>query len=222
MLTVFILDRICNLKCEFCICNNEKRISTQTVKKKLDTCKETIIFTGGEPLLRTDINELCQYAKAKNLRVGINTNGLLIKRLDLFNIDFVNIPLDGRKQINDLLRGKNHFSAAIYALELLKDNNIETKITTIATKLNLKEIKQIPKILSQFSNVTFWRVFKFKDNHKNLAEKFSITEEEFLKLKKDLSEITTKFKIELIDDIDQFNNWEKIDSSGSTLIEQTK
>ena len=218
MITVFVLDKKCNLNCEFCICKDEKELTTEDVKNKLDSCEDTVIFTGGEPLLRDDINELCKYAKERNLKVGINTNGILINRLNLELVDFVNIPLDGREEAHNKLRGKGHYRFVMEALEKLKQNDVETRITTIATKINLEEIKQIPNIIQEYSNITLWRIFKFKDNQNNGNQKYSITEEEFIKLKN----IKTHCQIEFVNDIDNFKEWKKVDSSGSTLIQNPK
>ena len=200
MTTVFILDSRCNLACEFCICENEKSLDSDGIKKRLDTCTGTVIFTGGEPLLRADVNELCKYAKGKNLRVGIHTNAVLLARLKLNNVDFVNLPLDGPQEVHDMLRGRN-YEFIVKALDKLK--NKEVRITTIATKINLNEIKKIPKILKSYSNIELWRVFKYKGDQ----DKFVISAEEF----KQLKTIKAHCQTEFIDDIDNFGQWEKVD-----------
>lgn len=200
MVTVFILDEKCNLACEFCICNGEKRLSSEEIKNKLNSCSGTVIFTGGEPLLREDINELCAYAKSKELRVGVHTNAILLSRLDLKNVDFVNLPLDGPKEIHDKMRGRS-FEFIIKALDKLKEKKNNIRITTIVTKINLNYIINIPKILEDH-NIELWRVFKYKGNQ----DKFIISQEEFDQLKN----IKTDCKIEFIDDIDNFGKWEKV------------
>ena len=200
MVTVFILDEKCNLSCEFCICNGEKRLNSDEIKQKLNACSGTVIFTGGEPLLREDVNELCQYAKEKGLRVGIHTNAILLDKLDLENVDFVNLPLDGPQEVHDMLRGRN-YGFIFKALDKLK--NKEVRITTIATKINLNVIKEIPKLLKEYDNIELWRVFKYKGNN----QKFMISPEEFDSLKN----IQTNFNTEFIDDIDNFGQWEKVD-----------
>ena len=200
MVTVFILDEKCNLSCEFCICDGEKTLDSEAIKTKLDSCSGTVIFTGGEPLLREDINELCGYAKKNNLRVGVHTNAVLLSRLNFKNVDFVNLPLDGLQEIHDRLRGRN-FEFIIKALDQLKEKNIVARITTIATKINLSYIKEIPNILEDY-NIELWRVFKYKGSN----EKFIISHEEFKKLKT----IKANCKTEFIDNIDNFGKWEKV------------
>jgi MoaA/NifB/PqqE/SkfB family radical SAM enzyme len=201
MTTVFILDSKCNLSCEFCICNGEKRLNSEEIKSKLDSCSGRVIFTGGEPLLREDINELCEYAKSKNLRVGVHTNAILLKRLDLNYVDFVNLPLDGPEKIHNELRGDN-FDTIMKALDKLKEKTV--KITTIATKINLDEIKRIPEILEKYPNIKLWRVFKYKGEQ----DKFIILAEEFNQLKTLKAHCQTEF----IDDIDNFGKWEKVEN----------
>lgn len=203
MLTVFILTSKCNLNCDFCICNQEKELTTKFVKEKLNKCSGTIIFTGGEPLLRKDINDLCSYAKKKKLKVGIHTNGLLFNELKLKNVDFVNLPLDGPEQIHNKLR-KNNYSSVIKSLNKLKENQIKIRISTIATKINLKQIKEIPYFLKDFE-ISLWRIFKYKGDNRE----YQISDLDFDKLKK----IKTEFPLEFIKNIDDFGYWEKIDKT---------
>ena len=196
MLTVFILGSKCNLNCGFCLCNQEKEMTTKFVKKELDKCQGTVIFTGGEPLLRVDINLLCQYAKDRGLEVGVHTNAILFDRLE--KADFVNLPLDGPKNIHNQLR-KNNYCYVIQALEKKKTS---IRISTIATKINLDEIQRIPLILKAYPNIILWRIFKYKGNN----PRYQISQEEFNSLKNLKAHCITEF----IDDIDDFGEWKKI------------
>jgi len=200
MITVFILSSKCNLNCEFCICQNEKELTTEFVKNKLNHCSGKVIFTGGEALLREDINELCKFAKNKNLEVGIHTNCILFDKLNLDYVDFINVPIDGPKEIHNQLR-KNNYHFVIDTLEKIKKTNIKLRISTIATKLNITKIKDISSIIDQYP-IDLWRIFKYKGNN----QKYKINSEEFEKLKT----IKANCKIEFIEDIDNFGKWKKI------------
>ncbi|MBU0459859.1 MAG: radical SAM protein [Nanoarchaeota archaeon] len=203
MVTVFILDSRCNLNCQFCLCQGEKALKTKDVKEKLAEVTGTVIFTGGEPLLRADLNELCKSAKENNLIVGVHTNAILFDKLNLDYVDFVNLPLDGPENVHNQLR-KDNYNFVIKALNKLEERGIKVRITTIATKVNLDEIKNIPPILSQYSNIILWRIFKYKDNGR--ANHLTISAQEFATLK----EIKADCKTEFIDDIDNFSKWEKV------------
>ena len=78
------VNKNCNLGCEFCINNNYKKIGLKydKIKKVLDEAKNLDIryvrFTGGEPLLSSDIIKILKYAKSKNFYIFLNTNGTLL------------------------------------------------------------------------------------------------------------------------------------------------
>ena len=204
MLKVFILTSKCNLNCEFCICQDEKELTTALVKNKLNSCSGTVIFTGGEPLLRADINELCKYAKNKKLKVGIHTNGALLNKLDLDNIDFINLPLDGTRKTHNQLRN-NNYNSVIKALKRLKKKKIETRISTVATKLNYQDIANISQLTKEYE-IKLWRIFKFTDNNKKMETKYGLTNSEFNKLKK----IKANCQTEFVENINKFGDGVKI------------
>ena len=86
-IVVWNITRACNLKCVHCYndsgvgkpCNE---LSTEEAKKVLDDLGRfgvpSVLFSGGEPLMRPDLFELIEYTRAKGLRAVISTNGTLI------------------------------------------------------------------------------------------------------------------------------------------------
>ncbi len=67
-------------------------------------------FTGGEPLLRTDLFEIMKQADMRPFKeVILQTNGLLIKKMhkeiNASAITKVCISIDGLEETNDLIRG---------------------------------------------------------------------------------------------------------------------
>lgn len=80
----------CNMKCEYC--HNEgntiiKKISIADLEPLINAAMkiglESVRLTGGEPLLHDEIVDICKMIKSKNknLKIGINTNGILINKL---------------------------------------------------------------------------------------------------------------------------------------------
>ena len=80
----------CNNRCLFCYagCGDEKmnddhkELSTSEFKKIITIFKDKakipfFSFTGGEPLLRKDLEELCSFAISIGLRINLITNGTL-------------------------------------------------------------------------------------------------------------------------------------------------
>ena len=84
------LTRRCNLSCEHCYLDADElntpsanELSTQDVKDLLDQIAQhhegtMIVLTGGEPLIRTDLEQLCSHGKSLGLMVVIGSNGALL------------------------------------------------------------------------------------------------------------------------------------------------
>ncbi|MBM4029901.1 MAG: radical SAM protein, partial [Planctomycetes bacterium] len=118
-IVVWNITRRCNLQCVHCYndsgpdktCND---ISTAQAKAVIDDLAAfgvpSILFSGGEPLLRPDLFELIEHAVAKGLRAVISTNGTLIaadkaREIKRLGVSYVGISLDGIGPINDEFRG---------------------------------------------------------------------------------------------------------------------
>ncbi len=155
----------CNLKCRMCdIPHNKKEELGASKWKEIITDisllgAETIVFSGGEPLLREDLLELICFSKGKGLKVCITSNGRLIdeeKAAELSNakVDVVNISLDGPKEIHDFLRGENSFEKTISALDNLKKNGIETTIATMVCSYNYLHLPQVVHLAAKYGATT--------------------------------------------------------------------
>lgn len=152
----------CNLSCLFCARRavTKTEMTTPQIKKMMEEFKDmgTVFweFTGGEPLLREDLAELVDYAKdSMGFHLSLATNGTLLpERINKYpalrKFDFIQISFEGRKEINDKLRGKNVFDKVIQALQMLKKYNIKTKISTVITKDNLQDCNYLVNIAERY------------------------------------------------------------------------
>jgi radical SAM protein with 4Fe4S-binding SPASM domain len=118
-IVVWNITRTCNLKCVHCYNDSgtgkpSNEVSTEKAKTVLDDLAAygvpSVLFSGGEPLMRPDLFELMEYAVSKGLRVVISTNGTLIdedkaRRIKELGVSYVGISLDGMGPINDKFRG---------------------------------------------------------------------------------------------------------------------
>lgn len=104
------ITRRCNLSCPHCYtaaANADQAVpefSTDECYKIIDDISnlgaEMIGFTGGEPLLRNDLEDLVGYAKSLGIRSTLTTNGLLlnetrVKSLKEAGLQAIQISLDG-------------------------------------------------------------------------------------------------------------------------------
>jgi radical SAM protein with 4Fe4S-binding SPASM domain len=124
-------------------------------------------FGGGEPLLRTDIFDIISYSKKLGLYTSISTNGILLndsftKRLKEANIDHVCISLDGVKpESHDHIRNKKGvYEKAIKGIKNCVKTGINTQISTVIMKSNLKELEDTHDLLESL-NVNGWYIYDF-------------------------------------------------------------
>lgn len=120
--------RTCNLQCIHCYSNSDakKYDGEMTTAEALDFIEQlaefkvpVLLISGGEPLLRPDLDKLVAHAVSKGIRVTISSNGTLLsaeaaKRLNKLGIGYIGISLDGTAATNDRFRGrKGAFAAAL-------------------------------------------------------------------------------------------------------------
>lgn len=155
----------CNFNCQFCFNKNSfaeagreyDKLSTDYVKKVIDKISESSIesirFTGGEPMLRSDIFDLLRYAKSKGLNVKLNTNASLINSYKVAreiarHTDFVLISIHTYDPVKDekLSGFNNSFSKKLKAMEWLKEAGL--KILRVSTVATMDNILNLDKFLS--------------------------------------------------------------------------
>lgn len=122
-----------------------------------------INFTGGEPFVRNDFLELLEYCKNQynNLSFGILTNGALLDEnainvLNNLKVAFVQLSLEGNKQIHDKIRGKNNYFIVKTAAKLLVKNKIKTYLSFTAHKNNYNAFKDVAKTARKLKVNKLW------------------------------------------------------------------
>jgi radical SAM protein with 4Fe4S-binding SPASM domain len=158
----------CNLSCKHCYFDQKfikEELSKESLFKifdkyikqikfwKLNKEKSRITFIGGEPFIREDFYELLQkaYDNSRVTDYGIATNGTLINKnsaiiLKDLMVNYVQVSLEGRKAVNDSIRGKGSFIKAIRSLKILKKAGLNISISFTASKMNIEEIPYLIKI----------------------------------------------------------------------------
>ncbi len=98
----------------------------------------TISFSGGEPMLREDLDLLARRAAAWGMSPTVNTAGTLIPRfLDrIRSMDLVKISLDGREDEHDALRGPGTYRAAVRGLMEARRAGLPVEIEVTLTRVN--------------------------------------------------------------------------------------
>ena len=149
----------CNLRCIHCHASNgnssKNELNTNEAKKLIEeiaSIKEfrTLVYTGGEPLVRNDIFELLNYSKSLGIANIIATNGTLIDEKIAFKLKesgvvCIAISLDDTEpSIHDKIRNKKGtFELAIRAIEATKKAKILLQINTTAMLYNFNHIAEL-------------------------------------------------------------------------------
>jgi radical SAM protein with 4Fe4S-binding SPASM domain len=114
-----------------------------------DFGRPVLILSGGEPLFRRDLFEIADYARTKELPLGLATNGTLIddrlaSRLAQSGVYYASISLDGvLAETHDAFRGAGNFAKALKGFAALKKAGIKVQINFTMTKRNSAEISAV-------------------------------------------------------------------------------
>lgn len=186
-LTINVTNR-CNLFCKHCYASSgkssEKDLELSYIKKSINEGKKmglkAVLITGGEPLLRKDLNKIFEFIKASKLKLFLATNSLLINNSNIKIIkkfvDKVNISLDGSPQIHDMIRGRvGAFREVEKRLIDLKSKKVPVSISFTAHNKNFNEIPFIIKFCKKHDlplNIKrFINLGRGKTNNLDLSKK---------------------------------------------------
>jgi len=149
----------CNLRCIHCHATSGRaapnELTTDEGKKLIDMLAatgefRTLIYTGGEPLVRPDIFTLLQYSRDAGLANIIATNGTLIDeemafKLKEYGVVCNAISIDAANpDIHDMVRNKKGaFDLAIRAMEATKKAGILLQINTTAMEYNMPHLPEL-------------------------------------------------------------------------------
>lgn len=158
----------CNNRCLYCYTvwgdNEQYNPSPSLEEMTTDEIKEVIIklqkefpieiigFSGGEPLLRSDLPDLISFVKERGIAVVIITNGtLLTKELIAATVHSVNTYqitlLSHKKEVHDHLAGRpGAWDAAVNAMIHISKAGGNFAVVFVATKLNYQDIQKTAEL----------------------------------------------------------------------------
>jgi len=112
----------------------------------------TIIPSGGEPLLYSEFEQLCNLIREFQDHVVLSTNGMLLpKYIDVFEKkDGIQVSVDGDRETHDRIRGKGSYDKAIKALECLQEHGIKHSIGFMLCRLNFHCIDYIIELCKKY------------------------------------------------------------------------
>jgi len=204
----------CNLNCLHCgsDCSKDSLCSDMPLNdflSALDTVEKpskifTVVITGGEPLLRNDIEICGKEIRKRGMRWSMVTNGQLYdkeRHIALLNagLGALTISLDGLEQSHNWLRNsKTSFTKVVNAISLaVSSSRINFDVVTCVNQRNIGELQQILDFLIQIG-VKAWRLFTIIPigRAKNNAD-LLLTDSQFVDLMEFISDSRKNKKIDI-------------------------
>jgi len=156
---LFLVTQACNLDCHHCSLgeasiskNFRKDIFCKIVEELGSLGVKSLLISGGEPLLRSDLFDMISFA-SQRLNVSLSTNGTLIgekeaRKLRKASVAEIAISLDGLSaRTHDDLRGKGNFQKTLKGIDSLMSEGLGEKINLhfCLTRRNINEAIDFPK-----------------------------------------------------------------------------
>ncbi|HON99358.1 MAG TPA: 12,18-didecarboxysiroheme deacetylase [Syntrophales bacterium] len=161
---VWNATRRCNLHCRHCYSSSRDaafpdELTTDEAKDMIADLASfgvpVILFSGGEPLLRPDLDELVRFAVEGGVRAVISTNGTLLTRerarvFSSLGLSYVGVSLDGLEGTHDRFRGvRGAFAAAMGGIHACLAEGIKVGVRFTINRGNAGEIPAIFDLLER-------------------------------------------------------------------------
>lgn len=159
---VWNIIRRCNLHCVHCYSDSHDRdyegeLSHEEALDVIDQLAEfeipTVLFSGGEPLLRPDLFELADYARDQGIRCVLSTNGTLITeevadQIKASGFAYVGISIDGIGETHDKFRGmEGCFDLALDGIKRCRARDIRVGLRFTVNGLNVHHLDDVLNLL---------------------------------------------------------------------------
>jgi MoaA/NifB/PqqE/SkfB family radical SAM enzyme len=155
----------CNVQCEFCFLKDsvlyQKRdeLTLEEIGRLADQARgygASFFLTGGEPVLRRDLPEIVAAIKARGLKVGVNTNGILVDakmgaRIRDAGLDYAIFSLHGPREVHDCLENrKGSFDKVLANLETFAHAKGRTRVfvNCVVARGNSDKLSTVPDVVA--------------------------------------------------------------------------
>lgn len=191
----------CNLSCAHCgsDCRSEAQIKDmpkedflkviEAITPRVNPNKVLVIFSGGEPLVRSDIEYCGLELYKKGYPWGLVTNGMLLdaKRFDSLlkaGLHSITVSLDGFKEYHNSIRGNEcSFDNALRAAKLISSEpSIKYDVVTCVSSRNIADLPAFKEFLIE-QGIEHWRLFTiFPAGRAAGDESLRVTDEQLVQL----------------------------------------
>jgi len=169
--------KACLLSCIHCRAEAIKKplpgeLSTDEAYKLIENIREfeapypLLIITGGDPLMRSDLWDIINYASERNIKISLAPsvtpllNEDVIKKISESKISTVSISLDSPyPEIHDMIRGyPGTWNKTIEIIKQLLDYNVNVQVNTVVMRPTLEGLPEMVQLLDKL-NIKTWEVF---------------------------------------------------------------
>ena len=173
MRAVLNFSNHCTMKCEWCYVSFDnipvcKKTVISIIKRLYDLGFSSITLGGGDPFQNDFIFELIEFAKKCKFFVHIDTNAIMLDESNEilnflnFNVDLLGLPLDGGSaKVHSRMRSNIcHYDVVMRKLSFLSSIRRKVKVNTLVTPVNVLDLRNIAKIISEYSP-SRWSLYQF-------------------------------------------------------------
>lgn len=191
----------CNLACRHCgsDCKSSSMLPdmpaedfirvVDSIIPHVDRHQLNIVITGGEPLVRTDLEKVGRMLYDRELPWGIVTNGLYLtperfQSLRQSGLHNITISLDGLEDTHNWMRcDPQSFKTALTAIKMLaKAEDLNFDVVTCVNRRSLVELQGLKQLLID-AGVKRWRLFTiFPSGRASNYPEFELTDKELTQL----------------------------------------
>jgi len=174
-IAIWEVTQACDLACVHCrACAQPRRhpleLSTDEGKRLIDQIGEmkvpVFVLTGGDPIKRSDLFELIEYATEIGLRVSLTPSATplltreIVCRLKVCGLARLAVSLDGsNREAHDTFRGMSgSFDRTMEAIEWANEVGLPVQINTTFSHTNYSDFDTIAGLIQE-KQITLWSVF---------------------------------------------------------------
>ena len=154
---VWNCTRRCNLACRHCYSDSDARrhpemTGEQGAAMLADIAAfgaPALLMSGGEPLLRPDVFEMIEEARALGLPVTLSSNGTLVRprvarRLAALGVRYVGVSLDGLGAVHDAFRGRRGaFDRSLAGIRALRSAGVRAGVRVTLSEAAIASLPEL-------------------------------------------------------------------------------
>lgn len=188
----------CNLHCKHCGSDCKRMTEVKdmpaedflraidSITPHVNPNEVSIVITGGEPLMREDLEDVGLELYRRGYPWGMVSNGLYLtpqrlQRLMAAGLHSITISLDGSVEDHNWMRGHpNSYARAMEAIKMLvHEPELTWDVVTCVNRRNYPYLEELKTSLYKIG-VRHWRLFSiFPVGRATLHPEFQLTDEEF-------------------------------------------